>query len=197
MKIETIEVSGFASALKAVRLPYNKEAKSDIDTHVKSGILGTLRYGSIISVAQEDIELLKRLESSGDEHAKPLRGILAYVDITAPINFWWDLETYNVGHQRLFSGSTMHTEGKGLKGKALQKALHEIPFDRPIRKIDYFSYQTLRRIVSQRYNHRKPEFHEFIEWVKTLPYADELILLGLEDKLAVHEQMYNEYLSEE
>lgn len=64
-------------------------------------------------------------------------------------------------------------------------------------KIDYFSYQTLRRIVSQRYNHRKPEFHEFIEWVKTLPYADELILLGLEEKLDVHNKMYNEYLSEE
>ena len=47
-------------------------------------------------------------------------------------------------------------------------------------KVDMFSYQTLRRIVVQRHNHRLPEWHQFIAWIKTLPLAEELIFVGLE-----------------
>ena len=47
-------------------------------------------------------------------------------------------------------------------------------------RVDMFSYQTLRRIVSQRHNHRLPEWHQFIDWIKTLPLAEELIFVGLE-----------------
>ena len=46
--------------------------------------------------------------------------------------------------------------------------------------VDVYSYQTLRRIVEQRHNHRLPEWHTFIDWIKTLPLAEELILVGLE-----------------
>ena len=49
-------------------------------------------------------------------------------------------------------------------------------------RVDMFSYQTLRRIVAQRHNHRLPEWHQFIDWIKTLPLAEELILDGLEIK---------------
>lgn len=64
-------------------------------------------------------------------------------------------------------------------------------------RVDMFSYQTLRRIVVQRHNHKLPEWHEFIEWIKTLPLANELILVGLEDKVATHDKLYQEYLNEE
>ena len=47
-------------------------------------------------------------------------------------------------------------------------------------RVDTYSYQTLRRIVAQRHNHRLPEWHTFIDWVRTLPFAEELILVGLE-----------------
>ena len=47
-------------------------------------------------------------------------------------------------------------------------------------RVDMFSYQTLRRIVAQRHNHRLPEWHQFIDWIKTLPLAEELIFVGLE-----------------
>ena len=46
-------------------------------------------------------------------------------------------------------------------------------------RVDMFSYQTLRRIVAQRHNHRLPEWHQFIDWIKTLPFAQEFILDGL------------------
>ena len=202
MNIRTIEISGFAAAFQALRLPHNGEAKSHIITHINfddialppadsehsartplptgEGRGGALSYRTYIEVHPKDILLMRLLQHSGDQHAKVLRGILAYVEIEAPIYWWIDLETYTVGHQRLCSASTMHTECKGLYGEQLQQVKGSIPMSRMVKKIDYFSYQTLRRIAFQRHNHRLPEFHQFIDWMHTLPYADELIFDGLE-----------------
>lgn len=44
---------------------------------------------------------------------------------------------------------------------------------------DAFSYQALRNIARQRWNHRLPEWHVFVDWIKTLPFSQELILDGL------------------
>lgn len=67
-------------------------------------------------------------------------------------------------------------------GQELQEAKASIPMGKELTKVDMFSYQTLRRIVVQRHNHRLPEWHQFIDWIKTLPLAEELILVGLEIK---------------
>lgn len=195
MKIELLEISGMVSALKALRLPYNKEPMSEIDhTLFARGGVFNQRNGIDFDLEGKDIALMQRLIISGDEHAKPLRGILAYLDITAPIDWWVEAETYEAGRQRLFSASTMNTEGRGLKGHALREELNKISFGREVRKIDYFSYQTLRRIVRQRYNHRKVEWHYFIDAVRMLPYAKELILVGLEDEMRIHDEWMEEYL---
>lgn len=45
------------------------------------------------------------------------------------------------------------------------------------KRIQVFSYQTLRRIYFQRRNHRLPVWHEFCEWIESLPYASELITI--------------------
>lgn len=194
MKIELLEISGMVSALKALRLPYNKEPMSDINhTLFARGGVFKQHNGINFDLEGKDIALMQKLIISGDEHAKPLRGILAYLDITAPIDWWVEAETYEAGHQRLFSASTMNTEGKGLKGHALREELDKISFGREVRKIDYFSYQTLRRIVRQRYNHRKAEWHYFIDAVRMLPYAKELILVGLEDEMRTHDEWMEEY----
>ena len=197
MKIELLEISGMVSALKALRLPYNKEPMSEIGhtLFARDGIFNQ-RNGINFDLEGKDIALMQRLIISGDEHAKPLRGILAYLDITAPIDWWVEAETYEAGHQRLFSASTMNTEGRGLKGHLLREELNKISFGREVRKIDYFSYQTLRRIVRQRYNHRKAEWHFFIEAVRMLPYAKELILVGLEDEMRTHDEWMEDYLTE-
>lgn len=197
MKIELLEISGMVSALKALRLPYNKEPMSEIEHswHERDGVFSQLNR-IYFDLEGKDIVLMQKLIISGDEHAKPLRGILAYLDITAPIDWWVEAETYEAGHQRLFSASTMNTEGRGLKGHALREELNKISFGREVRKIDYFSYQTLRRIVRQRYNHRKEEWHFFIDAVRMLPYADELILVGLEDEMRIHDEWMEDYLAE-
>lgn len=78
--------------------------------------------GATVIVADKDLTLLQALIKNGDEHAKVVRGINVWVEIKAPIYFWWDFETYTVGHQRLCSESTMNQECKGLTGEELQKA---------------------------------------------------------------------------
>lgn len=187
INIRTIEVSGLASALTALRLPHNGTPKSGITrtSRIVSNNYDDTAYShlsvenTIINLHKKDLSLLQNLIKSGDHHAKVMRGVLAYAEIDAPIYFWVDLEQHGIGHQRLCSASTMHTECKGLYGEELQKVKGEIKFGRMVKKVDFFSYQCLRNIVRMRHNHRLPEFHEFIEWIRTLPLAEELIFHGI------------------
>ena len=50
------------------------------------------------------------------------------------------------------------------------------------KRVQMFSYQTLRRIYIQRKNHRLPHWQVFCNWIETLPFAQELILAGLGDE---------------
>ena len=200
MKIETIEIAGIAGALTALRLPFGKDVRSRIehfcDTYLditdmdvekaedtyEVTMTGHTRFTSNTHIAIEpkDLSLMTTLVKRGDEHAKVVRGIIVWAKITAPVYWWAEEETYRAGHERLASESTMHIDCKGLSGKELQEAKAAIPMGKELTKVDMFSYQTLRRIVAQRHNHRLPEWHQFIDWIKTLPLAEELIFVGLE-----------------
>lgn len=185
MNIETIEIAGFAGALTALRLPFGKEVRSRIETdnYWNDGMdrpTAIWHNETDIELDPYDEFLMTTLVKRGDEHAKVVRGINVWAKITAPVYWWAEEETYRAGHERLASESTMHIDCKGLSGKELQEAKAAIPMGKELTKVDMFSYQTLRRIVAQRHNHRLPEWHTFIDWVKTLPFAEELILVGLE-----------------
>ncbi len=202
MKIETIEVAGLAGALTALRLPFGKEVRSKIENYCETHLdftdmdveqtedtyevtmKGLLKFTSNTSIAidKKDLTLMQTLVKRGDEHAKVVRGIMVWAKITAPVYFWAEAECYRAGHERLASESTMHIDCKGLTGQELQEAKASMPMGKELTKVDMFSYQTLRRIVAQRHNHRLPEWHQFIAWIKTLPLAEELILVGLEIK---------------
>ena len=137
-------------------------------------------YGcSVVQIEDKDLTLMQTLVKRGDEHAKVVRGIMVWAKITAPVFFWIEAETYRAGHERLASESTMHIDCKGLSGKELQEAKAAIPMGKELTKVDMFSYQCLRNIVRQRHDHRLPEWHQFIDWIKTLPLAEELIFVGL------------------
>ena len=137
-------------------------------------------YGcSVVQIEDKDLTLMQTLVKRGDEHAKVVRGIIVWAKITAPVFFWIEAETYRAGHERLASESTMHIDCKGLSGKELQEAKAAIPMGKELTKVDMFSYQCLRNIVRQRHDHRLPEWHQFIDWIKTLPLAEELIFVGL------------------
>ena len=190
MKIETIEIAGLAGALTALRLPFGKEVRSGIvakntllwhiNTDDKSWAGNTYEIpGNHIGVDFKDLTLMQTLVKRGDEHAKVVRGIMVWAKITAPVYWWCEEETYRMGHERLASESTMHIDCRGLAGSELQEAKSAIPMGKELTKVDMFSYQALRKMVAQRHNHRLPEWHEFIDWVRTLPLAEELIFVGL------------------
>ena len=191
MKIETIEIAGLAGALTALRLPFGKEVRSGIvakntllwhiNTDDKSWAGNTYEIpGNHIGVDFKDLTLMQTLVKRGDEHAKVVRGIMVWARITAPVYWWCEEETYRMGHERLASESTMHIDCRGLAGSELQEAKSAIPMGKELTKVDMFSYQALRKMVAQRHNHRLPEWHQFIDWIKTLPLAEELIFVGLE-----------------
>ena len=138
-------------------------------------------YGcSVVQIEDKDLTLMQTLVKRGDEHAKVVRGIMVWARITAPVYWWCEEETYRMGHERLASESTMHIDCRGLAGSELQEAKSAIPMGKELTKVDVFSYQALRKMVAQRHNHRLPEWHQFIDWIKTLPLAEELIFVGLE-----------------
>ena len=191
MKIETIEIAGLAGALTALRLPFGKEVRSGIvaknkllwfiNTDDKSWASNTYEIpGNHIGVDNKDLTLMQTLVKRGDEHAKVVRGIMVWARITAPVYWWCEEETYRMGHERLASESTMHIDCRELAGSELQEAKSAIPMGKELTKVDMFSYQALRKMVAQRHNHRLPEWHQFIDWVRTLPLAEELIFVGLE-----------------
>lgn len=191
MEIRTIEIAGLGAALTALRLPFGKEVRSEICTNTeipnyrytdKDGVHFIVRTTESSLVHPKDLTLMQTLVKRGDEHAKVIRGIVAYVQTTAPIYWWRELETYRAGHERLSSESTMHIDCRGLSGEELQQAKAEIPMGHSCTCVDLFSYQCLRNIVKQRHNHRLPEWHTFIDWIHTLPLANELIFVGLEEQ---------------
>jgi hypothetical protein len=183
MKVETIEIFGFASAIKALRLPFKGKTKSDSvfgNKQSNSVVVGpdlSFSSTSCLRIGDRDLKLLQSLIKNGDEHAKVLRGINVICSIVAPRYWWQEMDTYRVGTERLCSESTMHVEAKGLSGKELQKVKGELKESHEQERIQMFSYQTLRRIYFQRKNHRLPEWKHFCDWIELLPFAQELIIL--------------------
>lgn len=185
INITVLEIAGWASVLEALRLPFGKECRSDVESQWRSDykdrikpIIGTTTR---VRIDEKDLKLMSTLVKRGDSHAKCLRGLIVYMEIEAPVYWWCEAECYRAGHERLSSASTMHVDCKGLVGDELVKAKSEIPMGKMLKKIDMFSYQCLRNIVKQRHDHRLPEWREFVETLHALPFAEELIFVGLKN----------------
>lgn len=176
-EIKTLEMAGFASALQALRLPYGKECRSEVSA--SADVIGdSIKTHSMATINGKDLSLMSALVKRGDEHAKVLRGVVVWAEITAPRYWWQEMATYRIGTETLSSTSTMHCECKGLSGEALEAAKGALTEDTTNTRILTFSYQALRRIYFQRRNHRLPSWHKFCEWIELLPYAKELITIG-------------------
>lgn len=188
IQIQTLEIAGFRSAVEALRLPFKKECRSETYARIKA--TNKLDYtqginyecGVAYDVEGKDLHLMSTLIKRGDEHSKVVRGIIVYAQIEAPIWFYRELETYKIGRERLSCESTMHCECRGLNGEELEKAKDAIPMGHIQKTVDWFSYQTLRRIWIQRHNHRLPMWHDFCRWIESLPLAEQLILVGLKEE---------------
>lgn len=180
----------------------------------KCGILRVSnQIADVAFLGPNDLELAQKLVRAGNEHSKFMRQIFVSVNISAPLLWWKEMDTYKVG-TTANSTSTMHT----LVSQPITKEMFE--FDNDIRinmiqedtikycehlrrryidtKDDIYwraliqmlpnayiqtrtitmSYANIRNIYFQRKNHKLKEWHEFCDWVKTLPYNYELIRIG-------------------
>lgn len=113
LKIENTEVVGWEAAIRGMRNPMNSWEKSDsrfslLDdcgdcTHCN------LRFDECNEqqIGPNDLDLMNRLRNAGTDHRKFMRMITVYLDITAPLYWWKEFDTYKVGTVAN-SCSTMH-----------------------------------------------------------------------------------------
>lgn len=195
---------------------------------------GTLRVeGDAVDTAYigpKDMCLAQRMIKAGSSDRKFLRQIMICVDITGPLYWWKEFDTYKVGTVAN-STSTMHklastpitidcfemndcsedlmiyenspfgpdmdiknywnmlivdletlrTKYNETKDQRYWKELIRLlPESWLQTRTVTMNYQILRNIYSQRKHHRLTEWHSFCDWIKSLPYAGELILHGLD-----------------
>ena len=178
-------------------------------------------------IGPNDMNLARRLISGGTEHRKFLRQIMVSVDITAPLYWWKEFDTYKVG-TTANSTSTMHKlastpitrdcfemddycgdlvyftyDGDSLTDYTVNDIMNNIIEDLEQLRQKYnetkdkrywkelvrllpngwlqtrtvtMNYENLRSMYHQREYHKLTEWHTFCDWVKSLPYADELII---------------------
>ena len=108
IKIENIDVWGFEHAIRGMRNPMNSWDKSDSYDYGDDFDGGYSEYGlGGFSVGTDDLSLMKRLYKAGTEHRKYLRQIFVSMDITAPLYWWKEFDTYKIGTVAN-SCSTMH-----------------------------------------------------------------------------------------
>ena len=109
IKIENTEVYGFEPAIRGMRNPMNSWDKSDSFHNCKSSDECTRNCGLWCSgaIGDNDLKLMKNLVKAGSDHSKFMRMITVTCDITAPLYFYKEWDTYKVGTVRN-SCSTMH-----------------------------------------------------------------------------------------
>ena len=220
MKFENTEVMNFEGACRGMRNPMESWNKSD--SEFKGGgklySLDNVKRDNFI-LGEKDLHLMQNLLRAGTSDSKFMRQIFVCVDITAPLYWWKEFDTYKVGTVSN-STSTMH---KLASTKITMDCFEmgdftNIVSDEPLKtiwldlidKLEYLrfrynetkdkrywkelirllpeswlqkrtitmNYENIRNMYFQRRNHKLTEWKvDFINWVKSLPYAEELIML--------------------
>ena len=221
MKFENTEVWGFEHAIRGMRNPLESWNKSDSHYDIEEVMVDeevVLERGKYI-IGSNDLQLAQTLIRAGSEHRKFLRQIFVAVDITAPLYWWKEFDTYKVGTVAN-STSTMHklastpitidcfemadftplTDNFKIdlswqtimtyleqlrqrynetKDKRYWKELIRLLPESWLQKRTItMNYENILNMYRQRKNHKLTEWSKsFCDWVKTLPYAEELICL--------------------
>lgn len=109
IKIEHTDVYGWEASVRGMRNPKNSWEKSDSewDWVEDPSPINPNDLGLFFIVGANDLKLMKTLCKAGSDHRKFLRMIMVYADITAPLYWWKEFDTYKVGTVAN-SCSTMH-----------------------------------------------------------------------------------------
>ena len=196
-------VMNFENAMRGARNPMNSWEKSDSYYDDKGQYI----------LGENDLSLAKRLRNAGtSDHRKFIRQIMLSVDITAPLYWWKEYDTYKVAtvanststmhkiHSKPFEINDFshdHLSENGLnilknivnelekirleyiekKDKALWYDLIQLlPSSYNQMRTCTLNYETLVNIYKSRKNHKLDEWRSFCEWIKTFPYAKEIII---------------------
>ena len=202
IKLERFEVMNMNNAIRGARNPLNSWARMDSYFDEE----GKFIFGP------NDLDLAKRLCKAGSDHRKFIRQIFVTVDITAPLYWWKEYDTYKVGtvanststmhkiHSKPFEMSDFSTDHmtdatldmmqknidflEGIrtqfvetKDKALWYSMIQLlPESYNQMRTCTLDYETLRNIAHSRKGHKLDEWSKgFIQWMHTLPYAEDLI----------------------
>ena len=217
MKFENTEVWGFEHAIRGMRNPMNSWDKSDSIILMEQDENNDFR--EVAKIGKNDLGLMQKLIKAGSEYRKFMRQIFVSVDITAPLYWWKEFDTYKVGTVAN-STSTMHKlastpitidcfemgdftpfidnfkidlswrtvvsyleqlrqKYNETKDKRYWKELIRLLPESWLQKRTVtMNYENILNMYRQRKNHKLTEWSKsFCDWVKTLPYAEELICL--------------------
>ncbi len=207
IKVEHMEVWGFAHAIRGMRNPLNSWDKSD------SAYEPADYCESVFVVGENDLDLMKRLYKAGPEHRKYLRQIYASMDVVAPLYWWKEADQYRIG-VTTNSCSTMHkiaakefvlddfsvehltegnTEGFKLILNCLNTArqnyldtkdklwwwqmIQTLPSSYNQKRTITMNYENVITMIKQRTGHKLDEWNEFVDILKQLPYVEEISVL--------------------
>ena len=204
IKIERTSVMNMENAIRGARNPLNSWDRMDSFYDEKGNYV----------LGENDLGLAKRLAHAGSDHRKFLRQIFVSVDITAPLYWWKEFDTYKVGTVAN-SCSTMHKihakaferedfscdrldEGglaaldalvaylenerqKFCADKTDKQAWHNmiqlLPSSYNQMRTVSLNYENLINIYYARKSHKLAEWHTLCDWIESLPYAKDIILV--------------------
>ena len=109
IKIKNIQATGWESAIRGMRNPMNSWSKSDSRWFYTApdGYTAIPGDNEVYCIGPNDRDLMLRLCAAGTDHRKFMRMMIVYMDITAPLYWWKEFDTYKVGTVAN-SCSTMH-----------------------------------------------------------------------------------------
>lgn len=240
IKLDNTDVLGWEHAIRGMRNPMNSWKKSDSEFGVMyEDIPGLIEVENdsiwFSYIGPNDQKLMMTLRDAGTDHRKFMRMLVVYVDITAPLYWWKEFDTYKVGtvanscstmhkihakefdisdfsfenlinlsydldHDNCVIASEPDENGQGPAYYFDPSALLEVVIDmlnkaRSLylqtkdktywwqmiqllpssynqKRTVMLNYEVLANIYKSRKNHKLDEWHDFCEWVETLPFSE-------------------------
>lgn len=204
MKFENTEVWGLRHAIRGMRNPMESWDKSDSrEVNIDSCLMG--KDGeyrdspiSFYRLGENDLSLAQRLIKAGSEHRKFQRQIIVSVDITAPLFWWKEADTYKVGTVSN-STSTMH---KLSSTPITIKCFEMDDYESELQKVNMhliwehiiFQLETLRKLFNETKN--KKYWKELIRLLPESWLQTRTVTMNYENILNMYHQRKNHKLSE-
>ena len=257
IKIEKTNVFGWEAATRGMQNPMNSWEKSDsgqgcsvdfvdrrcvdCDRYDNEYEYGLCRHDKYV-IGLNDFDLMKRLRQAGTDHRKYLRMIHVQADVTAPLYWWKEYDTYKVStvanscstmhkiaakefdrgdfsHEHIPFGSDAYSDTYEIKTsdmffcvnkedeiylssedildftiialnhyrekylatkdkKYWWQMIQLLPTSYNQKRTIDLNYENLINMYHARKNHKLDEWHDFCDWIESLPYAKELIIGG-------------------